>query len=90
MSLRVIWVPRAEDQLAAAWVAGPDRQAVFDAADEAERRIVADPHGAGESRDSDERILFESPLVVRWRVAPSVGCVFIVSVVTESVGGPPR
>lgn len=81
MSLRVIWVPRAEDQLAAAWTAAADRQAMSNAADEAERRIVADPHGAGESRGADERILFEPPLVVRWRVAPSVGVIFIVSVV---------
>ena len=90
MSLQVAWVPRALDQLAAMWNVAPDRQAVSNAADEAERRILADPNGAGESREADERILFEPPLVVRWRVAPSVGHIFIVSVVSDTTGGQPR
>ncbi len=87
MSLQVVWVPRALDQLAALCVSGLSRERVSDAADEAERRIEADPHGAGESRALDERVLFQPPLVVRWRVAPSVGRVFVVSV---TAGGPAR
>lgn len=80
----MVWAPRALDQLAALCTGGLPRQAV---ADDAEWRIAADPFGAGESRAADERILIQPPLVVRWRVAPSVGRAFVVSV---TAGGPPR
>jgi plasmid stabilization system protein ParE len=68
MNYTVVWTVAARDQLALIWMRHPDRNAVTAAAGRSERRLGPDPESQGEERPPDRRILFESPLVVIYRV----------------------
>jgi hypothetical protein len=63
-------MPVAESQLAAIWVAGPNRQAIADAADEIDYLLQHDPHLRGESRAGSQRILIQEPLAILFEVHP--------------------
>jgi hypothetical protein len=76
----VRWTDRADDELAAAWLAAADRGAVSRAADEIEVLLARDPLGHGESRAGNVRLLFEPPLSVLYRVAPLAHVVWVVTV----------
>lgn len=52
MKFRVQWSEQAERELAAIWLASPDRNAVSRSIDELDRRLEQDPFGVGESRQS--------------------------------------
>lgn len=80
MNFTVIWRPEALGQLADAWNASPDRRAVTEASERIDRAIMADPTGAGESRDADDRIVFAPPLAAIYRVDPAARMVFVLSV----------
>jgi hypothetical protein len=58
MNYVVTWKPAADDELAELWTAGPDRDAVAQAADRAEEWFRRNPVGIGESRVGAKRILF--------------------------------
>jgi hypothetical protein len=64
MIYAVLWRPLAENQLADLWTAGPDRQAIAQAADEIDARLRTDPQAQGESRTGMVPILFVNPLAV--------------------------
>ena len=64
----VIWIPTAEQKLAAIWVQSPDRQAIADAANEMDRQLELDPETVGESRPNGRRILHCKPLGITYRV----------------------
>jgi hypothetical protein len=64
MKWTVIYRPDAADELAAIWINAADRQAIADAANSIDRQLGGNPLSAGESRDGDSRVLWESPLVV--------------------------
>jgi len=68
MKHTVIWVPKAEQNLATLWMDAADRPIVTEAANEIDRRLRDDPGGAGESRSRGRRILLEPPLGVIFRV----------------------
>lgn len=68
MNFTVRWTRAARDQLAAIWVASADRAGVTSAAHRIDVLLAADPEGVGEERPPTRRILFESPLVVLYRV----------------------
>jgi hypothetical protein len=70
MKYTVLWTPDAEQDLAAAWLDAPDRQAVTEAAHALDQRLRNDAHLQGESREGQVRILFESPLAVHVEVIP--------------------
>lgn len=61
--------PDAEQDLAAVWLAAPDRAAVTAASHEMERRLGTDPLAFGESRGSGvSRVAAVPPLVVWFEV----------------------
>ena len=62
MNYSVIWVPSAEQELAAIWLAATDRNAVTRAAHLVEQRLQLDPANEGESRPKNRRITFEAPI----------------------------
>jgi hypothetical protein len=64
------WVPRAEAELTEIWLAARDRYAVTESASRLDSMLRVDPASVGESRDRDERIAFDDPLGVLFRVLP--------------------
>jgi plasmid stabilization system protein ParE len=69
MKYTVIWRPDAEDELAELWLAGPDRTEIAQAADQIDVVLGQNPLTAGESRGGGERVFFERPLGVVYRVS---------------------
>jgi plasmid stabilization system protein ParE len=68
MNVTIIWTARALNQLAEVWTAAEDQQGVTEASYRIEAQIRANPLGAGESRDEDERIVIDPPLRVLYHV----------------------
>ncbi|MEO2091422.1 MAG: hypothetical protein ABGY75_18345 [Gemmataceae bacterium] len=68
MNYTVLWLPDAENELAAVWMASADRAAVTTASTELDRRMAADPENEGESRVGSRRITFEKPLAIYFDV----------------------
>jgi hypothetical protein len=68
MNYTVVWLPSAEQDLAALWINAPDRAAVAAAADAIEVALRRDPLGQGESRAGVARIMFLEPLAVCYDV----------------------
>jgi len=78
MSYTVTWTPSAESDLAAVWLAVPDRTAVTLAAHQIEQRLKFAPLDAGESRESSvSRVLFVPPLGIAYDVVEGDKAVFI-------------
>jgi len=80
MSYSVVWRPKAETNLAEAWLASKDRLAVTRAAHEIDRQLQHDPQRAGESRIGTVRILIEEPLAALYEVVEDDRRVFVLSV----------
>ena len=68
MNFTVVWVPAAEQELAAVWLRSADRDAVTTAVDALERRLATAPQTEGESREGTERVTFERPVAINFRV----------------------
>jgi plasmid stabilization system protein ParE len=64
----VIWIPNAEQKLAALWVQSADRQAIAVAANLIDGQLESTPESAGESRPNGRRILHSKPLGITYRV----------------------
>jgi hypothetical protein len=64
MNYEVLWLPAAEQELAALWLSAQDRDAVTRAAHTIDQRLQANAPDEGESRDEDDRIVIEAPLAV--------------------------
>jgi hypothetical protein len=75
----VRWSDRADEELAAAWLAAADRDAVNRAADQVDELLAHDPAGQGESRSGNIRLLYERPLSVLYRVLPEAHVVWVVT-----------
>ena len=80
MKHEVRWTDEADQQLAAIWMAATDRNAITTAANQIESTLKRDPLTAGESRTEGDRILFDAPLVVYYRLDSKSGDVWVVSV----------
>ena len=80
MTYTVIWQPTAQDQLTDLWTAAPDRAAVAEAADRIDVVLARRPLDTGESRAGDDRIVFDRPLAVTFRVDVERGVVLVLSV----------
>ena len=68
MNFRVVWTRAARDLLATIWLSHPDRGAVTAAAHRIDTLLARDPENQGEERPNNRRIMFESPLVVIYRI----------------------
>ena len=80
MNYRVIWVPRAEQELAELWLNAPNRDAVTRAAQEIDELLRKGPSDEGESRPRGRRILFRLPLAVVFTVQPQDHLVTVLNV----------
>jgi len=67
-SWNVLWLPDAEQELAAAWLQAANRLAVTQAALAIDQALALDPENLGESRPAGRRIAFVPPLGLRFRV----------------------
>jgi hypothetical protein len=65
----VTWIPVAEQELAAAWLASADRNAVTAAAHRLDQRLRIDPLHMGKARKSSvQRVALDVPLGVEFEV----------------------
>ncbi len=68
MNFTVIWVPAAEQELAAIWLNSSSRSVLTQAAHRIDQRLAVAPLTEGEARPGGRRILFEPPLGALYRV----------------------
>jgi hypothetical protein len=69
MSYTVIWEPPAENNLAAAWIAGPDRAAITRAAHELDQQLASDPYAIGFPQASSvNRTAIDLPLGIDYEI----------------------
>lgn len=80
MNYSVIWLPAAEQELAALWLNSSDRGAITKAAAVLDQLLEKDPANEGESRPNDRRILFAPPLAAIYRIYPDEGRVDVLHV----------
>ena len=80
MNYAVIWTKRAIDQLAQAWIDTSDRPAVQRASNRIDAMLAMQPWAHGESRLGNDRLLFEPPLAVYFRIDDADRKVFVISV----------
>lgn len=71
MKYSVLWTAYAETNLVRLWVDSTNRNALSESVAKIDRELGNGPLSIGESRDPGERILFELPLAVKYRVAES-------------------
>lgn len=79
MTWRVVWIPKAEEDLAAIWLASRFRSRINDATKEIDRQLEDSPLDAGESRIGIVRILFCPPLACHFVVDESSRTAFVTS-----------
>ena len=80
MSFTVEWTDEALDGLASVWTTSDDRQGVADASHRIEARLGSDPLNTGESRDDEDRLVFDPPLQATFRVFPDQQLVLVTAV----------
>jgi hypothetical protein len=69
MNYEVIWDPTAEQELAAAWLMAPDRNALTEAAAWLDERLANSPLTLGRRRSSSvHRTAYRSPLGIEFEV----------------------
>jgi plasmid stabilization system protein ParE len=76
----VRWTRRAIRRLTQIWVDAHDQAAVTTAVARIDRLLAVDPGNQGESRPGRKRVMFVSPLGVKFRVYPQEGIVRVLSV----------
>lgn len=80
MNFTVIWRPKALAELAELWAESLDRSGMTAASHRIDLALQADPTAVGEGRGGDDRLLFDPPLAVYYRVAAPARMVFVLSV----------
>jgi CHASE3 domain sensor protein len=77
MNFVVIYQRAAEDALASAWMDSDDPQAITDAANELDRALRNNARNLGESREGNQRVAFEFPLVAAFEVHETMPLVIV-------------
>ncbi|AWM39982.1 hypothetical protein GobsT_16190 [Gemmata obscuriglobus] len=67
---QVTWSRRAINQLAVIWMNATDQNSVSAASHAIGAALASDPENEGESRPNSRRVMYASPLGVRYRVYP--------------------
>jgi hypothetical protein len=80
VSYTVVWKPLAMAKLAELWIAAADRAAFTQAANRIESLLRTNPLEVGESRTDANRVLYELPLAVAYRVSEEDLMVTVVGV----------
>ena len=68
MKYTVVWIPEAEEELAAIWNSATDRQEIAAAANSLDAQFARNPAAVGESRPDAQRIAFCLPLGIRFQI----------------------
>lgn len=68
MKYTVTWLPDSVEMLAEIWTIAHDRRAVTVAANHLDRLLESNPLDVGEERAGADRIAFEPPLQILFRV----------------------
>jgi plasmid stabilization system protein ParE len=76
----VLWTPTAERDLADLWGTSDERNRIADAADSIDRALKHDPFAVGESRSGGNRIIFEPPLAVIYKVREADRIVLVTAI----------
>lgn len=82
MKYTVVYVPEAEQQLAAIWNSSQQQAEVSRAANEIDRLLAYHAPSEGEARSGDVRLLIVPPLAVLYRIHPD-DCIVRVAEVWE-------
>ncbi len=88
MTYRVVWMPPAEQRLAAAWLASPERIAVTRAAHEIDNVLGLFPNSAGTVVFDNVREYSCPPLDVEYEVNDAEYCVYVINVWNTADGRP--
>lgn len=81
MIFEVFWTPPAEQELAGAWLAAPDRNSVAGAANRVDNQLRHRPLQIGESRESSvNRIALVPPLGIEYEVIADDARVYVTGV----------
>jgi plasmid stabilization system protein ParE len=80
MKCTVVWKPTAEEELARIWSDAVDKAAITTAANQIERDLETNPRSVGESRAGSNRIHFQPPLAIQFRVAKAHSLVYVLEV----------
>ena len=80
MNYSVLWLPNAENELAAIWMAASDRDAVTRASHEVDQRLQTNAPNEGESRNDGLRVLLVPPLGILFGVEPGTTMVLVAQV----------
>lgn len=80
MKYRVVFHPLADHSLVELWSRSAQRQRVTQAVDWLEAQLTIRPHDMGESRTANDRILFERPVGMKFRIDDSKHEVLVVEV----------
>lgn len=80
MKFTVVWLPRAERELAELWERSTDRAGVTRAVDRTDRLLSSFPDRVGEGRPDQRRLLFDGPLGILFRVSEDDRLVQVISV----------
>ena len=88
MTWTVIWMPPAEQRLAAVWLAAPVRNDVTEAANEIDIVLEMFPNAVGECLFDDVREYTQPPLTVEYEVDDVNHCVYVLNVWDTADGRP--
>jgi hypothetical protein len=80
MSYSVIWTSEAEQELTTLWLASRWRNLITESVDQIDDFLASNPNASGESRGTNRRIAFLSPLVVEFEVDEIQRTIYVRSV----------
>ena len=80
MKYTVVWKATAEEELARIWSEAIDKATVTFAANKIERDLEHNPRSEGESRTGANRIHFQLPLAIQFRIAEAHPLVYVLRV----------
>jgi hypothetical protein len=88
VTYQVIWMPPAEERLAAIWLASSNRNAITHAAHDIDVVLEVFPNAAGECEFDTVREYANSHLTVEFEVVESDRCVYVLNVWDTANGRP--
>ncbi len=82
MKFHVEWLALALNDLTGIWLAAnqADRITIAAAAQGVDRKLELDPANEGESRSHGERLIFQPPLAITYRIQPRMSLVEVLEV----------
>lgn len=79
MTYRVVWKPKAEQELTRIWLASRFRSQIVETASRIDEELRREPLTVGESREDPYRVTFDPPLAIRFLVDEAARLVVVVN-----------